>query len=90
MIVSTVSCIYGLGSPKEWLDMSVDIRKGDTVVRSSLLASLVSIQYERNEFELKPGIFRVKGDTIDIMPGYQQETIRVVLDGDVVSKITVC
>ena len=90
VIVSTVSCIYGLGSPKEWLDMSVDIRKGATLVRSSLLAALVSIQYERNEVELKPGIFRVRGDTIDIIPGYQQEAIRVVLDGDTVSKIMVC
>lgn len=90
VIVSTVSCIYGLGSPKEWLDMSVDIRKGATVERSSLLASLISIQYERSEYELKPGSFRVKGDTIDIIPGYQQEAIRVILDGDTVSKILIC
>ncbi len=89
VIVSTVSCIYGLGSPKEWLDMSLDVRKGATVVRSSLLASLISIQYERNEFELKPGVFRAKGDTIDVVPGYQQEIIRVILNGDVVEKIQV-
>ena len=90
IIISTVSCIYGLGSPKEWLDMSVDIRKGDNVERSSLLASLISIQYERSEFEMKPGVFRVKGDTIDIVPGYQQEIIRVILDGDTVDRIIVC
>jgi excinuclease ABC subunit B len=90
IIVSTVSCIYGLGSPKEWLDMSVDITKGATVERSSLLASLIAIQYERNEIDLKPGIFRVKGDTIDIVPGYQQEIIRVILDGDKVGKILLC
>ena len=87
VIVATVSCIYGLGSPEEWLKMSVDIRKGAVIPRSSLLASLIAIQYERNEFELKPGIFRAKGDTIDVVPGYQQEIIRIVLDGDTVSKI---
>ena len=87
VIVATVSCIYGLGSPEEWLKMSVDIRKGAVIPRSSLLASLIAIQYERNEFELKPGIFRAKGDTIDVIPGYQQEIIRIVLDGDTVSKI---
>ena len=90
IIVSTVSCIYGLGSPKEWLDMSVDIRQGEAVDRSALLSSLVAIQYERNEIDLKPGIFRAKGDTIDIVPGYQQEIVRVVLDGDKIGKILVC
>jgi len=87
VIIATVSCIYGLGSPKEWLEMSVDIRKGATIPRSSLLASLIAIQYERNEIELKPGIFRAKGETIDIVPGYQQEIVRVVLNNDVVEKI---
>ena len=87
IIVSTVSCIYGLGSPKEWLDMAVDVKKGATVARSSLLASLISTQYERNEMELKPGVFRVRGDTIDIVPGYQQEIIRIVLDNDKIAKI---
>jgi excinuclease ABC subunit B len=90
VIVATVSCIYGLGSPQEWLDQSIDVRKGEGLERSQFLSSLISIQYERNEMELKPGIFRVKGDTIDIIPGYQQEAIRVVLDGDTVSKIMVC
>jgi len=90
IIVSTVSCIYGLGSPKEWLDMSVDIRQGAQIDRSALLSSLIAIQYERNEIDLKPGIFRAKGDTIDIVPGYQQEIIRVVLDGDRVGKILIC
>ncbi len=90
IIVSTVSCIYGLGSPKEWLEMSVDIRKGEPVDRSTLLSSLIAIQYERNEIDLKPGIFRAKGDTIDIVPGYQQEIIRLVLDGDKIGKILIC
>jgi excinuclease ABC subunit B len=60
------------------------------VDRSALLSSLVAIQYERNEIDLKPGIFRAKGDTIDIVPGYQQEIVRVVLDGDKIGKILVC
>jgi len=87
IIVATVSCIYGLGSPKEWMDQSVLISKGATVARSSLLASLVSIQYERNDFEAANGTFRVKGNTIDIFPGYEQEIIRVILGDDCVEKI---
>jgi len=87
VIVSTVSCIYGLGSPKEWLNMSFEIKKGSAVGRSTLLASLISIQYERNDFEIKPGIFRAKGDTVDIVPGYQREIIRVVLNNDKIEKI---
>ncbi|MEM4348063.1 MAG: excinuclease ABC subunit UvrB [Candidatus Anstonellaceae archaeon] len=89
IIVATVSCIYGLGSPKEWLDMSVHIKKGALMPRSSLLASLIAIQYERNDFELKPGTVRSKGNTIDIAPGYQDDVIRVILDEDVVNKIYV-
>ena len=89
VIVSTVSCIYGLGSPKEWLDASVQLQAGATVARSSLLASLISIQYERSEFELLPGIFRVKGNTIDIVPGYQQEIIRIILNDDKIERLQV-
>ena len=88
IIVSTVSCIYGLGSPKEWLDQSLDLQVGAEMPRSSLLASLIAIQYERNDMDLVPGAFRAKGDTIDIVPGYQQEVVRIQLDGDVVRKIT--
>lgn len=88
IIVSTVSCIYGLGSPKEWLDQSVDIKVGEQMPRSSLLAAFIGIQYERNDMDLVPGTFRAKGDTIDIVPGYQQEVVRIQLDGDVVRKIT--
>jgi len=87
IIVSTVSCIYGLGSPKEWLDQSLDLRVGAEMPRSSLLAALIAIQYERNDMDLVPGTFRAKGDTIDIVPGYQQEVVRIQLDGDVVRKI---
>lgn len=89
VIVATVSCIYGLGSPKEWLDASVQIDRGTGVVRSSLLASLIAIQYERNEMELVPGVFRVKGNTIDVVPGYQQEIIRIILNDDKIERIQV-
>jgi excinuclease ABC subunit B len=87
IIVSTVSCIYGLGSPKEWLDQSISLEKGATVARSSLLASLISIQYERNDVEMKNGNFRVRGGTIDVYPGYEQELIRIVLNGDTIESI---
>jgi len=89
VIVATVSCIYGLGSPKEWLEMSVGLSVGQQIPRSTLLASLISIQYERNDMEIVPGTFRVKGNTIDIVPSYQQETVRVILDDDRVGKIEV-
>ncbi|MFA4983463.1 MAG: DEAD/DEAH box helicase family protein, partial [Candidatus Micrarchaeia archaeon] len=90
VIIATVSCIYGLGSPKEWLEMSIGLSVGQEMPRSTLLAALISIQYERNDMELKNGVFRVRGDTIDIVPGYQQEAIRVVLNGDRIERITAC
>lgn len=90
VIVSTVSCIYGLGSPQEWSSMSVVLQKGSIAPRSSLLAKLVSMQYERNEFELKSGTFRAKGDTIEIVPGYTDEVVKISLDGDAIEKISVC
>lgn len=89
IIVSTVSCIYGLGSPQEWLAQSVDVVKGAQMPRSSFLASLIAIQYERNDVEMKNGNFRARGGTIDIYPGYEQEIVRVVLDGDKVERIQI-
>ncbi|MCX8198073.1 MAG: excinuclease ABC subunit UvrB [Candidatus Micrarchaeota archaeon] len=87
IIVATVSCIYGLGSPKEWLEQSVLVSKGALMPRSSLIASLISIQYERNDTELAAGTVRARGDTIDVLPGYQDEIIRIVLNEDKVDKI---
>jgi len=90
VIVSTVSCIYGLGSPQEWQGMSAVFEKGSVVPRSSLLAKLISMQYERNDVELKSGTFRARGDTVEVVPGYTDEVVRISLDGDTIEKITVC
>ncbi|OIO21391.1 excinuclease ABC subunit B [Candidatus Micrarchaeota archaeon CG1_02_47_40] len=89
IIVATVSCIYGIGSPEEWKKMTFEIRKGARIARSSFLAKLVSMQYERNDMALSSGKFRAKGDTIEIMPSYSEEVVRVSLSGDGVESITI-
>src|ERR1041384_67900 len=70
IIVSTVSCIYSLGSPQEWEQSAMTIRMGMKLDRKLLVHNLVEARYERNDLSLVPGNFRVKGDTIDIVPGY--------------------
>jgi len=89
IIVSTVSCIYSLGSPKEWEDMAITLNKNEVISRSELIKKLINARYERNDVELVPGNFRVKGDTIDIIPAYSQDIIRISLFGDEVEKITI-
>jgi excinuclease ABC subunit B len=88
IIVASVSCIYGLGDPKHFKSMGFELKKGATLSRNDIIRHLVSIQYERNDLELMPGRFRVKGGTIDIIPGYYKDLIRVELDGDRISKIS--
>src|SRR6185295_10137966 len=77
IIVSTVSCIYSLGSPQEWEKSAITLAKGMAIDRKILIHSLVEARYERNDMSLVPGNFRVKGDTIDIIPGYSDDVIRV-------------
>jgi excinuclease ABC subunit B len=89
IIIATVSCIYGLGSPQEWSDMAFTIAPGMKIARSAMLAKFVSMQYERNDIELSPGTFRAKGDTIEVIPGYSQEIIRISLDGDDVGGVSI-
>ena len=89
IIVSTVSCIYSLGSPTEWEESATTISKGMTVDRKVLIHNLVEARYERNDVSLMPGNFRVKGDTIDIIPGYSDDIIRISLFGDEVEKISI-
>ncbi len=88
IIVSSVSCIYGLGDPKNWEELSVRLKKGDSVSRSGLISRLVDIQYERNNVDLLPGNIRVRGDTIDIRSSFQDYFTRVSLFGDEVEKIS--
>ena len=71
IVVASVSCIYGLGSPEDFQAMRISLRKGDPLGRQVLLERLVDNLYERNDYELKRGAFRVRGDVVDIMPAYQ-------------------
>jgi excinuclease ABC subunit B len=89
IIVATVSCIYSLGSPKDWEEMATTITAGSSYSRSELIKKFVNARYERNDVELAPGNFRVRGDTIDIVPAYSEDIIRISLFGDEIEKISV-
>jgi len=87
IIVASVSCIYGLGSPEDYREMLVDIVPGAQPGRDPMLEQLVAIQYTRNDYETKPGTFRVRGDTVDIFPSYENSGVRVSFFGDEVEEI---
>ena len=87
IIVSTVSCIYSLGNPKDWADLAITINSGDEIKRTDVIRQLIDARYERNDTEVAPGNFRVKGDTIDITPAYSEDLVRISLFGDEVEKI---
>jgi excinuclease ABC subunit B len=89
IIVSTVSCIYSLGSPIEWEQSALTLAAGMKIDRKVLIHKLIESRYERNDFSLKSGAFRVKGDTVDIIPGYSDDIIRIALFGDEIEKITI-
>ncbi|MDC0199279.1 excinuclease ABC subunit UvrB [Candidatus Nitrosopelagicus sp.] len=89
IIISTVSCIYSLGSPKEWEDMAITLNKNEKISRTEIIKKLINARYERNDVELIPGNFRVKGDTLDIIPAYSQDVIRISLFGDEIEKISI-
>jgi excinuclease ABC subunit B len=88
IVVASVSCIYGLGNPENFLKMGFELKVGDQIARREILEKLVASQYERNDLELAPGRFRVKGDTIDLVPGYFNEIVRIELFGDEVERIS--
>jgi excinuclease ABC subunit B len=87
IVVASVSCIYGLGRPEHFRNMGFELKEGDRFSRKDILERLVSSQYERNDLELMPGRFRVRGDTIDIIPGYFNDIIRIELFGDRIERI---
>ena len=87
VIVASVSCIYGLGSPEDYRTMLVDIVPGAPLGRDAMLESLVNIQYTRNDYEPQPGTFRVRGDTVDIFPSYETTGVRISFFGDEVESI---
>ena len=88
IIVASVSCIYGLGSPEDYRAMLVELKKGDHADRDELMRRLVAIQYNRNDYEPLPGTFRARGDTLDIFPSYSRAGIRVEFFGNEVDKIS--
>lgn len=88
IIVSTVSCIYSLGSPVEWEKSALTLTIGMRIDRKVLIHNLIESRYERNDFSLRSGNFRVKGDTVDIIPGYSDEITRIALFGNEIEKIT--
>ncbi|MCO6400191.1 MAG: excinuclease ABC subunit UvrB [Verrucomicrobia bacterium] len=87
IIVASVSCIYGLGSPEDYQAMVVEAKVGDLFDRSDLLQRFVDIQYSRNDIENKPGTFRVRGDTIDLFPSYARYGLRLEFFGDTLERI---
>ncbi len=88
IIVASVSCIYGAGNPENYKNMGFEVKTKETIGRKELLRKLVSILYERNDLELLPGRFRVKGDTIDFIPAYSENIIRVEMFGEEIEKIS--
>ncbi len=88
IVVASVSCIYGLGNPENFQSMGFELKVGEKISRRGMLTKLIDILYERNDIELAPGRFRVKGDTIDLIPGYFNDIIRIELFGDEVDRIS--
>ena len=88
IIVSTVSCIYSLGNPKDWEDLAITITTGDEIKRTDIIRKFIDARYERNDVEVAHGNFRVKGDTISITPAYSEDLVRISLFGDEVEKIS--
>ncbi len=87
IIVSSVSCIYGLGSPEDWMGLLIQITRGDSLSRDELLRKLVSTQYERSDKNFSRGTFRVRGDVIDIFPSYEEAPVRLELEGKEIKRI---
>lgn len=87
VVVSTVSCIYGLGAPAEYLNQSIAIQVGDRIDRDDLIRRFVDLQYKRNDFDFSRGNFRVKGDTVEIIPVYDELATRIEFFGDEVEAI---
>jgi len=82
IVVSSISCLYGIGSPSDWLNLAFNVRVGQKIGREEFFKKLVALQYERNDIALEPGRFRVKGSTVDLILGYEKNIIRINFLGD--------
>jgi len=87
IVVATVSCIYGLGTPQEYVDRMIRLRVGESIPRNTLLRQFVDIQYKRNDMAFERGTFRVRGDTVEIIPMYEELAVRIEMFGDEIEKI---
>ncbi|MFA5856603.1 MAG: excinuclease ABC subunit UvrB [Candidatus Pacearchaeota archaeon] len=88
IVIASVSCIYGLGKPDNFEKLGFGLKIGEKINRSEIIKKLINIQYERNDIELMPGKFRIKGDTIDFIPGYYNNIIRIEMFGSIIEKIS--
>ncbi len=89
LIVASVSCIYGLGSPETYARMMIFLEVGEEIAMEQVLDKLVEVQYERNDYDFARGVFRVKGDVLDIFPAYEENGVRVEFFGDTVERISI-
>ena len=87
IVVASVSCIYGIGSPQEWRDMAILLRKGEETTRKEILRRFVDMQYERNDLDFSTGKFRARGDTIEVFPSYASTGVKIELFGDEIERI---
>ena len=87
IVVATVSCIYGIGSPSEYDEQKVSLRRGEQIERDDILRALIDIYYSRNDFELQRGCFRVRGDIVEIVPGSEERAVRIEMFGDEIEGI---
>lgn len=87
IVVATVSCIYGLGTPQEYIDRMIRLKVGDSIERNALLRKFVDVQYKRNDMAFERGTFRVRGDTVEIIPMYEELAVRIEMFGDEIEKI---
>jgi excinuclease ABC subunit B len=87
IIVASISCIYSLGNPEDFRTMAANLEVGKQISRGQLIHDLVDMQYERNDMVLEPGRFRVRGETIDVVPSYENEVLRIELEGNKIKKI---
>jgi excinuclease ABC subunit B len=87
IVVASVSCIYGLGTPQEYVDRMVTLKVGDTIDRDALLRKLVGMQYVRNDVAFTRGTFRVRGDTIEVIPVYEELAVRIEMFGDEIERL---
>ncbi len=87
IVIASVSCIYGIGDPAAWKAAVVELKVGDEIRRDTILRRLVTIQYSRNDMDLRRGTFRVRGDTLEIVPAYAETAYRIALFGDEIERI---